>query len=129
MTDRERTILWIAGITIATALVVTLLGIIEAQAASFNCGRYMKRATGASEVSKTCPLSRALCWQYKPATSAGPGTVVVQRRKGKASDGKSPGGHVSEIRRMISPCRAIVRDNSGIYERDICKALVAYVRP
>jgi hypothetical protein len=52
----------------------------------------------------------------------------VQRRRGRALGG-GPGGHVSRIVSLISQCRAIVTDEKGTYERDICRNLVAYVKP
>lgn len=70
----------------------------------------------------------ALAWAELPHTFAAPGAVVVQRRKGRALGG-GPGGHVSRIVSVVGQCRAVVTDEKGTYERDICKNLVAYVRP
>lgn len=63
-----------------------------------------------------------------PHTSAHPGAVVVQSRRGRDSAG-NPGGHVSRIISMTGHCRAIVADSRGQYERDICSRLIAYVDP
>jgi hypothetical protein len=70
----------------------------------------------------------ALAWAGLPHTSAQAGAVVVQRRRGRALGG-GPGGHVSRIVSVVSQCRAVVTDEKGTYERDICKNLVAYVKP
>jgi len=106
-----------------------------ASAASFNCGRFMCGLFGIS-----CNgLTLALSWADRfTRTTAKPGAVVVQRRSGRSCArmvgsqcvklGKQ-GGHVSKIVSLKSSCRAIVRDNRGTYERDICKNLVAYVLP
>lgn len=73
---------------------------------------------------------RALDWAdefphvYSPAVDV----VVVQRRNGRDSAGHA-GGHVSRIVQPISQCRAIVADERGRYERDICSRLVALVAP
>lgn len=93
-----------------------------AEAHGFNCGRYM------SHVFKIKTRALALSWAAFPHTFATPGVVVVQRRKGRALGG-GPGGHVSRIVSLLAPCRAVVNDNAGTYERDICKNLVAYVSP
>ena len=74
-------------------------------------------------------LNLALEWAKKfPHVAARPGAVVVQRRNGRALGG-GPGGHVSRIVSLTGPCRAMVTDEKGTYERDICKRLVAYVSP
>ena len=70
----------------------------------------------------------ALNWARLPHTSPHPGAVVVQRRSGRALGG-GPGGHVSRIVSVVSQCRAVVTDDKGTYERDICSRLVAYVEP
>lgn len=92
---------------------------------SFSCGREMSAIVGV----ESTPLARD--WAVKfPRTSAREGAVVVQSRRGMDSSGKRRGGHVSLIVRMVSSCRAIVRDNRGQpYERDICKNIIAYVDP
>lgn len=71
---------------------------------------------------------RALAWPDMPHVSAQPGAVVVQYRNGRDSAGHQ-GGHVSRIVEMKGQCRAIVADERGQYERDICSRLVAYVMP
>jgi len=109
----------IKALTVCTAIVLITP---SAEAASFNCGRYMSYVFKI----KTRPL--ALSWASFPHVAAAPGVVVVQRRKGRALGG-SPGGHVSKIVSLVGPCRAIVNDNRGTYERDICRGLVAYVSP
>jgi hypothetical protein len=109
---------------IAAVAACLILAIAPADArGSFSCGKYMSRVTGAPYT----PLAREWATKF-PHTSAGPGAVVVQSRKGRALGG-GPGGHVSRIVEMISTCRAIVNDNRGTYERDICRNLIAYVRP
>ncbi len=70
----------------------------------------------------------ALHWATFPHTSPAPEMVVVQRRNGHDSAGH-PGGHVSRIVEVKSSCRAVVADDKGRYERDICKRLVAIVNP
>ena len=70
----------------------------------------------------------ALHWAVLPHVGAQPGAVVVQRRAGQALGG-GPGGHVSRIVSVTGQCRAVVTDDKGTYERDICRNLVAYVMP
>ena len=94
--------------------------------AHFDCGRHQCRLSG---ITHCGPLALALEWAHKfPHTFAHPGAVVVQRRRGRALGG-GPGGHVSRIVEMKGTCRAIVNDEKGTYERDICRSLVAYVEP
>lgn len=116
----------IAACALACAFFVVVVSNAEARqrpVRGFTCGIFMSRHTGAPYT----PL--ALDWARKFShVSAREGAVVVQRRKGRALGG-GPGGHVSQIERMTGQCRAIVRDNRGIYERDICRGLVAYVMP
>lgn len=89
----------------------------------FTCGIYMSAKNHTSYT----PMARD--WARKfPHTSAGPGAVVVQSRKGRALGG-GLGGHVSQIIELTGTCRAIVNDNAGTYERDICRGLIAYVSP
>lgn len=106
-----------------TMIVALFLLTPTAEAASYNCGRYMSKVFGLKK-----PIALALAWAKFPRTSARPGAVVVQTRKGRALGG-GPGGHVSKIISLVGPCRAIVNDNRGTYERDICTRLVAYVIP
>jgi hypothetical protein len=107
---------------IALALSVTTV-----DARNFNCGRTMCRLVGI----KNCgSLALALQWAHKfPRTTAQPGAVVVQRRKGRALGG-GPGGHVSLIVSVdANGNTAIVRDDKGTYRRNIKKNLVAFVSP
>lgn len=111
----------IKALTVAAAIVLITPTV---EAASFNCGRYMSRVFHLPK-----QIALALEWAKRfPHTTARPGVVVVQTRKGRALGG-GPGGHVSKIVSLTSPCRAIVNDNRGTYERDICSRLVAYVDP
>jgi hypothetical protein len=90
----------------------------------FTCGVTMMRITGQRDPR----LALARSWLKFPRTSAGPGAIVVQSRPGRALGG-GPGGHVSKILELRGSCRALVRDNRGTYERDICRRLLGYVRP
>lgn len=115
------------NIVIAAIIVVIIMAAVtfSASAASYGCGRYMLRATHSS-----CGSSLARAWAENcQHTTAGPGAVVVQSRRGMDSSGKRRGGHVSLIERVTGPCSAIVRDNRGRRERDICRNLIAYVSP
>lgn len=105
------------------AIVVLLLFTSVGEAASFNCGHYLRQFYGLGP-----SYGLALNWAGLRRTVASPNAVVVQRRKGRALGG-GPGGHVSRIVSLQGKCRAIVHDNAGTYSRDICKNLVAYVRP
>ena len=87
--------------------------------ANARCGWYMGRLTGHSDRS----LWLAQNWARRfPRTSARPGAVVVYSRGGNK-------GHVSKIVELRSRCRAVVHDNAGTYERDICHRVIAYVQP
>lgn len=87
------------------------------------CGKYMSALLGIPYT----PVAKDFARKY-PHTYARVGAVVVQHRKGRDASGR-PGGHVSRIVTLLGPCRAIVNDNAGTYERDICKGLIAYVDP
>ena len=88
-----------------------------------NCGRFL---SGLLHVSYT-PLAKE--WARKfPHTTAHAGAVVVSSRRGRDSAGHQ-GGHVAVIRQINGQCRAMVQDNRGTYERNICKNLIAYVSP
>lgn len=89
----------------------------------FTCGVTMMRITGQRDPR----LALARSWLKFPRTSAGPGAIVVQSRNGRALGG-GPGGHVSRILELRGSCRALVQDNRGTYERDICRRLLGYVR-
>jgi hypothetical protein len=117
----------------AIAIVVALLfSIATADAKSFACGAvqraYFCKHQG---VCLSKDYNYSLAWADLPSAYPAPGVVVIQRRKGKASDGKLPGGHVSRIVRLKDgdSCHATVTDEAGTYERDICSNLVGYVRP
>ena len=93
--------------------------------ARMDCGRTQRAYFHIADRS----LNLALEWARKfRHVAAQPGAVVVQRRHGRALGG-GPGGHVSRIVRNTGHCRAVVSDNAGTYERDICRNLVAYVMP
>lgn len=91
----------------------------------FICGLTQRKHFGLTDKR----LNTALYWAKAfPHVSAQPGAVVVQRRTGRALGG-GPGGHVSRIESVVGQCRAIVTDERGTYERDVCRNLVAYVMP
>lgn len=118
-----RAILGAVALVCALVLMGTTADARQRHRGSFNCGIFMSKLTGAPYT----PL--ALEWARKfQRVSAQEGAVVVQRRKGRALGG-GPGGHVSRIVSLLGYCRAVVRDNRGTYERDICRNLVAYVMP
>lgn len=75
-----------------------------------------------------CNLNLAREWSrcFRHVSTAQAGALVVSSRKGKALGG-GPGGHVSRIVRLTKPCHAIVADEKGQYQRNICKRLIAYV--
>ena len=91
--------------------------------ARFDCGRVQR-----AYFNLPPKFNLALNWATLPHTTPHPGAVVVQRRAGRALGG-GPGGHVSRIESVLDHCRAIVTDEKGTYERNICKALVAVVDP
>jgi len=83
------------------------------------CGWYMGKITGHTRRS----LWLAQNWAYEfPHTSPRPGAVVVWSRGGNR-------GHVAKIVEVSSSnrCRAMVHDNRGTYQRDICRGVKAYV--
>jgi hypothetical protein len=88
------------------------------------CGATQMRHFGITD--KRYRMARL--WAEFEHVSPAPEVVVVQGRSGRASDG-SPGAHVSRIVRTIDSCHAVVSDEKGTYERDICKRLIAYVNP
>lgn len=82
------------------------------------CGWYLRRKLGHGDAG----LNLAQNWIRKfPRTSAAPGAVVVWTRGGNR-------GHVAQIVSMRGRCRAVVNDNGGTYERDICRRVLGYVR-
>lgn len=98
--------------------------------AAFTCGIYMCNLFGVKCVTKERNLKLALEWAraFPRVSSAHPGAVVVSTRTGPALGG-GRGGHVARIEKVLGPCAAVVRDNRGIYKRNICKRLVAIVQP
>lgn len=109
--------------TVAISMALILVALTTAEA-RFDCGRKQRADHGITDPK----YNLALAWADMPHVSAQVGAVVVQTRPGRALGG-GPGGHVSRIVEMKGQCRAIVSDNRGQYERDICSRLVAYVMP
>lgn len=67
-------------------------------------------------------------WLGFPRTSPRSGAVVVQWRSGRASDGRR-GAHVARIVQVTGHCRALVADDRGTYQRDICSRGAVVVDP
>lgn len=106
----------------AGAAFFMLCSSVEARHRHFVCGATQRAYFGVGS-------NLALDWARDfPHVQAQAGAVVVQRRNGRALGG-GPGGHVSRIVQLTGQCRAIVADEKGEYERDICSRLVAYVMP
>jgi len=83
-----------------------------------SCGWYMRKVFGGRYGPE---FNLAQNWYRKlPKTTARPGAVVVWTRGGNR-------GHVARIVRVTGPCRAVVNDNAGTYERDICRRVLGYV--
>ena len=83
-----------------------------------SCGWYMRSVFGGRYGPE---FNLAQNWYRKlPKTSARPGAVVVWTRGGNK-------GHVARIVRVTGACRAVVNDNAGTYERDICRRVLGYV--
>lgn len=97
----------------------------QAEARSYTCGLVMRQLTG-GKYGREFNIART--WLKLPRTFARPGAVVVSWREGKALGG-SPGGHVVLIRQLLDDCRAIVSDNRGTYQRNICKRQLGIVQP
>lgn len=110
--------------TIASVGLALILTATTAEAA-FNCGRIQRAHYGITDPA----YNMAQRWRGFQHVSAQPGAVVVQDRKGRASDGKSKGGHVARIVSVIDSCHAIVADERGQYKREICGRNAAYVMP
>ena len=110
--------------TVAAVMATLILATVSAEAA-FNCGRVQRAYYGIADPA----YNMAQRWRGFQHVSAQPGAVVVQDRKGKASDGKSKGGHVSRIVSVIDNCHAIVADEKGQYKREICGRNAAIVMP
>ena len=71
----------------------------------------------------------AKAWTDFRRVSAQVGAVVVSYRSGKDSAG-NPGGHVARIVALTNdPCKAVVADPRGQYQRNICKNQIAIVMP
>lgn len=108
--------------SVGLALILTAIFSVQTEARGFRCGATQRAYFGVGS-------NLALDWAKDfPHVSAQPGAVVVQTRKGRALGG-GQGGHVSRIVQLTGSCRAIVADDRGQYERDICSHLVAYVMP
>lgn len=110
--------------TLAGVGLALILATASAQAA-FNCGRVQRAHYGITDPA----YNMAQRWRGFQHVSAQPGAVVVQDRKGRASDGKSKGGHVARIVSVIDNCHAIVSDERGQYKREICGRNAAIVMP
>lgn len=94
-----------------------------ADARGFICGATQRAYFGVGS-----NLARQWARDFPHTSTPAVDVVVVQARAGRALGG-SPGGHVSRIVQPISDCRAIVADEKGQYERDICKNRIALVVP
>ncbi len=81
------------------------------------CGWYLRRKLGHSDAG----LNLAQNWLRFPRTSAHAGAVVIWTRGGRE-------GHVAQIVQVTGNCRAIVTDNRGTYQRDLCRGVLGYVR-
>lgn len=76
-----------------------------------SCGWYMRSVFGGRHGPE---FNLAQTWIRKlPRTAAHVGAVVVWTRGGNK-------GHVARIVSLTGPCRAVVNDNRGTYERSIC---------
>ena len=110
---------------LGVAVAAVLVAVSTAASAAYICGAVQMRHFGMHD--KNFRLAKNWA-RLLPHTTAHEGAVVVQYRRGRDSAG-NPGGHVSRIVSMRGSCRAIVADEKGQYERDICRALIAYVDP
>lgn len=87
------------------------------------CGSTQTRHFGLPRVYNGHNLWRAVEWKRAfPRTSARPGVIVYQH-------GGGPSGHVSRIDSMLTVCKAIVTDEKGTYERNICARGAIYLDP
>lgn len=107
------------------AATIAVLTTVSTASAALICGAVQMRHFGIHDNNFRLAKNWA---RLLPHTTAHEGAVVVQYRKGRDSAG-NPGGHVSRIERITGSCTAIVADEKGHYERDICKRLIAYVDP
>lgn len=87
------------------------------------CGSTQTRHFGLPRMYKGYNLWQAREWPRAfPRTSPAPGVVIYQR-------GGGPTGHVSRIVSLLDKCRAVVADERGKYERDICSRGAIFVDP
>lgn len=114
------------NITLIAALAATTLVVTSIPSeARFDCGRTVKHLTHSS-----CGSNLARAWAVAcPHTYLHAGAVVVTSRSGMDSSGRHHGGHVVLVIRTIDACNAVVRDEKGTYERDVCRNQIAIVEP
>jgi len=116
--------------TFKTTAIVGMAMILAALATTADARGFICGATQMAHYGITNPAYKmAQRWRDFQHVSAQPGAVVVQDRKGRASDGKSKGGHVSRIVSVIDNCHAIVADERGQYKREICGRNADIVMP
>lgn len=127
--------MYLRYLMVIACLTIVLPGVAEAKKHGVKrhhygliCGKIARRDHGLMG-NEWRSLNLALEWARRfPHTSAQPGAVVVQRRKGLDAAG-NPGGHVSTIVKVLDADWAIVKDEKGQYKRNIRQNLVAYVKP
>lgn len=87
------------------------------------CGVTAARKHGLPDVFNGINLKQAIGWKRAfPQTSPAPGMVVYQH-------GGGPTGHVATIESVVDRCTAVVSDEKGRYERDICERGAVVVDP
>lgn len=86
------------------------------------CGTTQASYYGLPRVYQGHNLALAKTWRDFEEVSAQPGAVVVQDRGGIH-------GHVSRIVKVTGSCTAIVADEKGQYERNICSRGATYHMP
>ena len=87
------------------------------------CGSTQANYFGLPRVYKGFNLWRAVEWKRAfPRTTAHAGAVMYQH-------GGGPSGHVSRIVEVTGKCRAIVADDAGRYERNLCIRGAIFVDP
>lgn len=85
------------------------------------CGSTQTRHFGLPRIVRGHNLWQAAAWPKAFArTSARPGVVMYQR-------GGGPTGHVSRIVELRGACRALVADERGQYEQNICSRGAIFV--
>lgn len=86
------------------------------------CGTTAARRHGLPYVYRGINLKQAAGWKQigTPISTPIPGAVAYWRRGG-------PTGHVATIERPIDRCNAVVSDDRGTYQRNICGALLLSV--